>query len=92
MPLFFVFLNVIIKLKEEGKMKLRKQNKKIEIQPKGKIFIIKGSNHTYKHDTPHTVKAISKLYGKGFKEGYIDLKMVLIIAIVVFFVCMFIVF
>ena len=73
-------------------MKLTKENKKITITPRGNIFIIKGSNHTFKSDTPHTVKALSKLYNRGFKDGYIDFKMLVPIMIIALTVIAFIIF
>ena len=72
-------------------MKLQKEDKTINIEPEKDKFIL-SSHRQFLNDSPHTIKAIAKLYSKGFREGYIDFKAIVlyvIIGIIIIAFCIF---
>ena len=72
-------------------MKLKKRNKTINIEPEKDKFIL-SSHRQFLNDSPHTIKAIAKLYGKGFRECYIDFKAVFLLSIIGIIIIMFCIF
>lgn len=73
-------------------MKLLKGKKKIEVKPKGKLFIFKEDKKSFLNNTPETVKALAKLYNKGWHEGFIDLKLIFGLSLLGFIIIMFFIF
>lgn len=73
--------------------KLRKENQEIKVKPTTKEFTFTNKRKTYpEKDTPKTVKTFMRLYSRGFKDAYIDFKMLLPLAILGIVIMAFIVF
>ena len=62
--------------KEANKMKIKKENQTIKIEPTRDKFIL-SEHKQFINDSPKTMKALFRLYNRGFKNAYIDFKMLL---------------